>query len=402
MTDVEELRALQRKAYGPEGGLTGAEASRLDVLQERVRLSSAGSAVAAEPRDPVAGTDGPPVEDRGRTQVVPVRSADIASPVPSRSGSDPSDPAPDADGAAAGSSGSAGWRSRPLREQWRLALGAAAVLLAVGVGAGWMLFAPHSGGIPLTAEQEERGRDFADAGDFDPGTLRAVGRDEDAVAWYGTKKDGELACLLLDVGGVSDTECVTAADVQPFALSTSVMAPVGTTDDGGEPTSVSAYVALSTDGQPMVGIHRWTAASTVLSGFAGDERDRAEELVADGYVGNLSIIGSFADGPVWLAERFTDESEPETCLIVDGADRATQCAPSETARQDGISVVAVDGGRDPSRATVLTLSYTQTQVPYLTIAENVETTAIRVEGDRLDVGGEHGDPIEVRSDDPDN
>jgi hypothetical protein len=379
MTDVDELRALQRKAYGPGGGLSAAEASRLDALQERARLDDAPAGASEDAGMPHDGDVEAVGDDPAETEAT--------------------EEEPEATGEPAAAAPSA---RQVLSGQWRVLLVAAIVVLGVGLGAGWMLFAPRPSGIELTEEQRERGHTFADSEDFDSGTLRAVGRDEDAVAWYGTKRDGQLVCLLLDVGGIADTECVTAEDVQPFALSTSVMAPTPATDEetDHEPTSVSAYLALSTEGLPMVGIHRWTAANSMLTGFAGEDRDRAEELLEEGYVASLSIIGLFGDQPVWLAERYTADTEPETCLIVDGADRVTQCAPSASAREDGISVVAIDGGRDPSRATVLTLAFTESQAPYLTITENVETTAIRIEGDRLEVGGEQGDPIEVRSDDP--
>lgn len=261
--DAAELRALQRKAYGQGGELTDAEAERLRDLENPSRSSE---------REDAARTPSP----RQITEAT-------------ASGSGTASGSPESARAPAGNRPPEGAIERPRPRRWVAAAAAASVLLfALGVGAGWVLFAPGSGGTALTAEQQ---RDLA------------------------------------------------AADSSP------------------------------------------------------EERERLQELFDEGFEAGASVIGYFAAEPVWLAQHAAGASF-QTCLIIDGAGR-TECGPEQVVQDLGLRAAITDPV-DPERAWVVEVGFTRADTPYLTIVGNAEVPRGMVEpGERIELGGEHGDPIEV-------
>lgn len=422
--DAVELRALQARAYGRGGALSAAEAERLQQLQDAAR-SAVAQARVSEDTTPSFGPE--PTSDEalsGEASTVETPSESetgidaTASASPAASPSTPvgedADPEPTALDAgeprdsASGATDAALSPARRALSTLRAHGRAAAILtgaaLAVGLGVGWAVFSPPSDDITLTAAQQDRQRELVDDGDYDPGSVRAVGKKDDALAWYGTKDDGELRCLTLDAGDLTDTQCQPADDENVRLQAFVWTQPMAAEERGSmEQENVIASLQFATSGEPMVAIERWSSTSSFLDQFSGDERTRAQELYDEGYNLNLSIVGTFRDEPVWVADSYTDRVEPETCLIVDGAQAQTSCGPTDALGSDGLSVVIADEGA--SRADVVTLARTSTGVPYLTIERDVEVTSITVgDGTRAEVGGERGDPIEIRisSDDPDS
>jgi hypothetical protein len=351
-SDADELRMLQRQAYGRDGGLTDAEAARLRELERRDAVASIDA--AGEPPAPEAA--------------VPASAhlADVVPPVDDTSDDAPTGPEP--------TTSRLKTAMRELRRHWRFAVVASVLLLGIGVGAGWALFGHDREAISLTAEQQQRRLELYDTGDYDEGSLRPVGQDDEgAVVWYGTKIDGEQQCLVLDVGEESGQQCAPRDDSSMFSLSTSVTVP-GIADPASEVVSdigVSAFLLISTTGEPMVAIQRWEQTSdNLVQQFTGVERTRAEELTADGTAWNLSIIGYFRDEPVWLINGDGDNSM-QTCLVVDAAGGERQCLRTEAAIKDGISaVVFVDDGADGSEAWTIQVAYTVSQTPYLVITRD--------------------------------
>ncbi|WP_314645983.1 hypothetical protein [uncultured Microbacterium sp.] len=428
--DAVELRALQARAYGRGGALSAAEAARLQQLQDAARsaavhaseaagaVPSPGRASESDAAPPSAGA--PAVEiASGRDEASVAGTASASSAVspsePEGAGEEPDAAAhptgtdaggvPDTATEATGAETSPARRAlSTLRAHGRAAAILTGAALAVGLGVGWAVFSPPSDDIALTAAQQERQRELVDDGDYDPGSVRAVGKKDDALAWYGTKDDGELRCLTLDAGDLTDTQCQPVDDGAPFLQAFVWTQPVAFEERGStEQENVVASLQLSTSGEPMVSIEFWSSTSAVLDQFSGDERTRAQELYDEGYTLNLSIVGSFRDEPVWTADTYTDRVEQETCLIVDGAQAQTSCGPTDALGSDGLSVVIADEGA--SRADTVTLARTSSGVPYLTIERNVEVTSTTVvDGTRAEVGGERGDPIEIgiSSDDPDS
>lgn len=360
MNDSAELRELQRKAYGREGGLSRSEAARLRELQENHESASAGAERAFAVEEAAATPD-----DDGIIAALGFGTATAATVDPEPDPIiDVLDPTVDPKRSTAAPS----IRSA-LRTHWLAGALAGVMLLVLGLGVGWALFAPHGRGIPLTAAQHERQRDLAEKGDFDPGTLIGVGQDDDALVWYGTKNDGELACIVVDAGDLSETQCQGASELGPFGLNASVMLPPEENTEG-EPfdfSTVNGTLMFSTAGEPMAVIQRWTSTDSMLGQFTGDDRTRAEELLEQDLLANLNIVGYFREAPVWVANRWTNDNEPDTCIIVDGADAEQQCVPMSDALDGGVTVLVFDEGSTAS-ASAITVAYTANQTPYLTIA----------------------------------
>lgn len=358
-TEAEELRALQRKAYGRGGLLTAAESRRLRVLDDARRSHAA----AASPEQPETG-GGAGSTTRGQTEPAtePDRetpaantaseAADVSSAVLTQHApvvqASPRQPTPA--------------RAAAPRRVGVALVTAIAVMLALGVGIGWGLFAPRGGGIPLTAEQQQRlGELVTEA--FDPGTVRAVAQEGDALVWYATKDEGSAACLVLDVGVQSQTNCL-AAEESGRGLSASLSLPGETGSD-----TIQATMLLSTTGEPLVAIQRWGGLDALLAQFPEDVRDRAESLTTQGFELGISLVGVFRDAPVWLGDRVSEQGATERCLIVDAAGPIV-CKGFETAFAEGLGVdlVFVDPSGEEEALTALDLQFTNQQTPYLTVS----------------------------------
>lgn len=380
-TDPDELRMLQRKAYGRDGGLTDAEARRLLELEhgrqevpdeplERPPVEVGIDAVLSDVRTGGNGASGPAEVAAEDTEMEDAGTEGTEPPKPSI--------------------------TAVLLHPWWLIAAASAVLVAIGAGAGWALFGQRDGAVLLSADQQERRSELYDEGGYDAGSLRAVGQDEGALVWYATKDGGELDCLVIDIAQASSEAC-QEADTAPFGLSASVMVPPNAGSDaesGVAPgASVNAYLMFSTTGDPMVAIQRWSPDLAMISAFRGAERDRATELVAQGFNAGLLIVGEFESEPVWLGTRFPEgDSFVEYCMIVDGVDGRTVCSADIDAAGRGVST-DIEGTVDGVPTSWnLRIQNTESRTPYLTIAQ---TISMLDPGDRARVGGEQGDPIDI-------
>lgn len=389
-SDVVELRALQAKAYGRDGALTEAEAARLRGLE---------SARTAVPEvDGVAPDDGrhpDSVDDAGMADASP----------PEETATPPGDVAADVDE----EHHSPGLRSTA-RQHWKLVAAMSVALLVIGVGAGWALFGRAADGVALSAEQQERRAELQADGEFDPGSVRAIGEDDDALVWYATKDDGKKICLTLDTAQKSARQCQPAEDLENgngIGVNLTTESP-----DGGTPEQLWASAARSMSGEILAIIQRWdTGGQDWLAQFAADERARAEELLEQGFEQySFSIVGYFRDEPVWYGQR-VDDGTPKDCLLVDAIGEI-QCVESELAQSSeqalGIGGVTVEDGVTASSWDI-TLAFTSTSTPYLVITGDVpadqtaQPGASVKPGETLELGGEYQDPIQVEipSDDAD-
>lgn len=365
MSTDDELRDLQRRAYGRAGALTREEAGRLRELQQSRRTNiGKPSAPLREMVDAVPHTTAPtPGSDR----------PDDGEP--KRGESRGFGSAKEADAAETARTDAREPVETPgmatvLRRHWRSVMVSSMLLLALGTGIGWALFAPPSDAVALTAEQQERRALLEDESDFDPGTLGAAGKDDDsgAIVWLGTKGEGDLTCAVVDVDVATQSQCQRTSDFEDLGINVSVMLPGENVDEVTAVfTSLNAYVFLASDGRPGTAFQRWDSSSSILARFTGDERTRAEELVAQGFEMNLSVVGYFRDEPVWMANRYGETVEPETCLIVDAAQLDAVCLPSTTAIDVGLSTFVSDDGSGSGAGSSLTLAFTAGQTPYLTI-----------------------------------
>ncbi|WP_217183008.1 hypothetical protein [Streptomyces sp. AC495_CC817] len=397
--DTAELRALQARAYGRDGGLTDAEARRLreleDARTEGVGVTQAAPDRVEESAKPLADAE---AEAEARS-APPTQAAPGAHPPggPAPQPADAAEPAPLTEARVPS-------LRDVVRARWRLVAAASALLVAIGVGAGWALFAPRSHEIPLTEAEVERRAELYETGKYDDGSLRIVARDDDAVVWFATRSgEPDLQCVVLDVGDLSNGNCVDLDAATQMGLNASVSRPVE--DDGeGRVTggeSVSAYGMLSLSGEPMIAIQRWNYEDTLLGQFEEDDRPRAQELIDDGYSPNLSIIGSYHEKPVWLAERLDDSGTVMRCLVVDDGG-ATACGPDAEVVESGLTLAIVD---DDGIPTTLEARFTgQWRTPYLTITGATEASRYVIGPDgTIEFGVENGDPIIVEApvDDPD-
>ncbi|QYM65271.1 hypothetical protein [Microbacterium sp. Se5.02b] len=272
---------------------------------------------------------------------------------------------------------------------------AAAVVLAIGVGAGWALFSPRTASLPLTDAQQQR-RVALVAEEYDAGSVRAIAQTADALAWYATRGDGESVCLILDVGDQSQADC-RPPEERERGLMASLPLPLPA-DDGEDPGGsefVQATMFLTETGEPMVGMQRWGVQSGVIDQFEGAERDRAGALVEEGYEMGLSIVGYFRGAPVWLGDRVSEQGSTERCLIVD-AGGAIACESFQQALSSGLDVhvVEVDPTGGVVAASVLDLRFTTQQTPYLTVDADASADEA-APGDSLIIQVPPGDPIEV-------
>lgn len=373
--EAEERRALQRKAYGRSGALTEAESQRLRALEDARRSDFVTEPALPAATERIAGETPPDAPQE--PVVVTAEPDEPAAPIPDA-------PAPPDS------------LSRALRRRATAVLAASVVLLAIGIGAGWALFSPRIG-LPLTDEQQQRRAELA-AEAFDPGSVRAIAQDEQALVWYATQDDGDVRCLILDVGVQSQTDCLPSDEIT-FGLSASLPVPPaeGEEESAAAGDVVYATLLISTAGEPMVGIQRWGAGPALANQFSDAERTRAEALFAEGYELGLSVIGDFRGEPVWLADRLSSQGASVRCLIVDAWGSAS-CEPFETALQAGLGaqIVDVDSAGEVASISVLDLQFTAQQTPYLTITEAAGVTVV-APGDSVVIQSPPGDPIEVET-----
>lgn len=363
----DELRSLQQRAYGRGGGLTEAEAARLRELEDQGSASpTAAQEAGAAARDVrSAGEAGGPTGDVPETGGAEDERS--AAPRESEATERPAEralPRPHATGAV-----------EALRRHGKAAAAASALLLVIGIGAGWALFSPRQhDAVSLTADEVERKLELDEKSKFDEGSLRAVARDDDALVWFGTMRDGDQSCIVLDAAGQSQTGCSEAGDISLFGLTASISLPPeddATEDDFG--STISAYAMISTTGEPMVAVQRWNSDASMLEQFDEEERERVDALVKDeGFFPSVSLVGYIDDQPVWLADRLADAGKIEKCVIADALD-VIGCGESETVLEEGVSVGGIDTDGRPVDASV---QFTNWGTPYLTVTRAMETTTV--------------------------
>ncbi|MBO0982169.1 hypothetical protein IPV10_16585, partial [Microbacterium sp. SD291] len=328
--ETTELRALQTRAYGRGGGLTDAEAARLRELEDTasrradpvhaVPVGAGGSATATAVIEPAPPShDLTPPESRGH------------EPVPGR-------PSPPAEAVqpheAPLTASSVPTSRRPGR--WRAVIGGA-LIAVVGVGVGWLLFGdrgPQS--LALTDEQQGWQNQLLASAEYDAGSLRALAEEEGVVVWYATKKDAELACIILGDGENTRPSCTTAADIALQGLFGQFR-----TTEGESEREFSAQVLLDSEGDPAATVSSFLMSGEILEfRFATpEEEEAAAELSEAGFdTQSLWIIGRDGDVPLWTGVK---PATTEQCLIYDGSDPDPEmtCADTETLWQEGGSLV---------------------------------------------------------------
>ena len=263
--EKDELRSLQARAYGRHGGLTDADLERLHELESSRAVRSGASRPSAEER---RRTDAGPLE-------VFVEADERPDPAERADSVDDSD-----DSEQEGTAPERASRGRALRRHWRGLVAGAAVIAVAGIGIGGMLFGDRGApAVELTPEQQEWQNELLATAEYDPGSLRAVGEEEGVVAWYATKKDGELVCVILSDGRNTRPSCTTAAGIAVQGLNGQFRTPAGEAE-----RLVDAHVQLDAEGDPAV-----TLSSQLLNGevsvfptYSPEEEETAATLAASG------------------------------------------------------------------------------------------------------------------------
>lgn len=386
--NAAELRALQLKAYGRDGGLTDADALRLREL-EATRESTPAATAA-----PDAAVPETTAVESSRAESTDVPVAEEAADDDTANGAGASEPTGDVQ------AGETTALRAALRQHWKAIAAASAVLLVVGLAAGWALFG-RAGGVDLTAAQQERRAELQADGGYDAGSLRAIGREEDVLVWHATKEDGEMVCLILDTPQDSATQCQRSEDAQNGSgVGVSVNLD---SVEGEDAEQIWASAVRTTEGELVAIIQRWPSSQNDwLSQFAGEERVRAEELLEDGFQDySFSVVGYFQDAPIWYGQRLVGATG-EDCLVVDAID-GIACGPLGEAQSSGLSLggITADVSGSVEESWSITLAFTSNQTPYLVIAGDVSAAdtaqpGVTVRpGETLELGGEYQDPIQV-------
>lgn len=335
--ELEELRALQARAYGRAAALSADDAVRLRELEERrvarapempedAAVEMTGSALR-EP-DPLAGED-----DDARATAAPVDEAD--APLDDTDTDTEADTDTDADEDADVP------RSAPplrvlLRRHWRPAAIAAVAVLLIGVGVGWLAFArPATAPVALTAEQQGWQDDLVSSGVYDAGSVRALAVEEGAGIWVATTDDGARSCLILSTGDVTQPSC----DRRETVLQTGLYGSIAVENADEQRRQVSVQMLFTAVGEPAVAVSSYDYDPSIggITYANEQESNTAERLVDEGFDANsLWVVGYDGDVPVWTGTQTASQNQ---CLIHDGstADAPVICADPETMQDQATS-----------------------------------------------------------------
>lgn len=329
--EQEELRSLQARAYGRDAVLTPAEADRLRELDDRrFAVRVAGAAADGSARPPESSTEESAVPEgtveQGR------RTAVIDAPADEFRSAD--------DGAAEESSTPAGGALRAtVRAHWRPLALAAAFVLVVGLGIGWLAFGRSGGTAPveLTAEQQEWQNTLLSGGRYDPGSIRALAVEEGAVIWTATMDENARTCLILGTGDVTMPQC----DPTETAVVTGISGSITVDGEGDLQRQLSVQMLFTAAGDAAVAVSSYDYDPS-FSGitYANDqESETAKRLADEGFDTNsLWVVGYDGDVPVWTAVKVDAQTQ---CLIYDGstAEAPIACADPETMQDQASSLV---------------------------------------------------------------
>lgn len=366
-----ELLMLQAKAYGRGGGMTAAELARLQELERPAlapKVATSGSTGAGHVQ-PVA-------EPSQLVDVVPDSD-------PSASDEDEGDELADA------------VQKRQPRHPLVYILGAAAVALMLGIGAGWLVFGRDAGpAIPVTAEQQMRGEQLAEEANLDPGTITPMAED-DVLVWMGTRDEGEVTCMIIDDGEHDAPSCAPTESVLETGLY-GMLARDASDSSQNATEVISASLGFVRAGEPIVMIQGgWTMSSggDFLDQFADpDQRATAERLLDEGFDEWSPMLAAYdGDTQIWIGTR---EFGEQACLFYGGEpDVPSACAPMEIARTTGVKVMMPHPVGEPPSGISVTLRYTGQMTPSIVISHDSDASEVTV-------GPGSSDPIEFTFEDP--
>jgi len=254
-----------------------------------------------------------------------------------------------------------------LRDRWRAIAVIAAMMLVLGVGAGWMLFERRGvAAIELSAEQQAWQNGILAEGDYDPGSLRAVEEAAGVVVWIATRNGGEQTCLIMSAGERPAPFCRRGEEAHDQGLfgNYSVVRNDIRID-------ITVQVLFTDDGEPAIQTSQYTVDPSSSAGmvYATDEETRiAANLSELGYEPNsIWVAGYDGDVPIWTATLVETQ---EMCLIYDGSapDPLTACQDPSDLVPGGESITL--SIVDPATGAVTEIDYAASGPQYLVITRN--------------------------------
>jgi len=354
--EQEELRSLQARAYGRDAVLTPTEADRLRELDDRrFAVRAAGSAADGSAGPPETSAEESTLEGstlegstlEGSTVQESTLEGSTVGPgrrttvIDAPEDGERADAGGTADEGAAeeSSTSTAGALRATVRAYWRPLALAAAFVLVVGLGIGWLAFGRSGGSAPveLTAEQQEWQNTLLSGGRYDPGSIRALAVEEGAVVWTATMDENARTCLILGTGDVTMPQC----DLTETAVVTGISGSITVDGEGDLQRQLSVQMLFTAAGDAAVAVSSYDYDPS-FSGitYANDQESRTAERLADeGFDTNsLWVVGYDGDVPVWTAVKVDAQTQ---CLIYDGstAEAPIACADPETMQDQASSLV---------------------------------------------------------------
>lgn len=332
--ELAEMRALQGRAYGRDGELSAGEAARLDELQasvpERRETAHADRRMSSGPEHVAT----PALEIPGSRTAGPEPAATEAD-TPGSASVEPAEGAEEA--------GPPAFALSSIRLLWRPLTLAAVMVLAVGVGIGWLAFGRVvTPSIALSPEQQEWQTALLAEGVYDSGSVRAVAAEDGVVVWTATQDERENTCIILSDGERTRPNCQPTEVVEEDGIFGQLLVEISA--DVRREVMASLFFAPS--GEPFVRMDSWDQMPGTSSiTYASEEETRiAAGLAEDGYDPNsIWVAGYDGDVPVWTATVIDSQAQ---CLIYDGSSESSPrvCADAQTMmdQESGLVLNVVD------------------------------------------------------------
>ncbi|WEK62335.1 MAG: hypothetical protein P0Y60_06150 [Candidatus Microbacterium colombiense] len=347
--DLAEMRALQARAYGRDGGLDAAEASRLRDLMRR-----AARPVRPEPAAPTVPRSAGDLPNIGGSAPDTVRSSadlrgsddvatDVSVDVPTAEVAEPT-------------------RFRHvLLRRWRTLLLGVVVTLVLGIGLGWMLFAPAGAeAVVLTPAQQEWQAELVADDDYDHGSVRPIAVEAGVVLWFATQSDGKRLCLVMGNGTRNNATCDRDEIVRESGLYGTMVV-----EHAEGQTEVSGQLILTRGGEPAVIVSSYENGPLGnVPTYDTDDDERFAALLVDQGFDQNSVwpVGRDGDNPIWTGAR---PDEGTQCLIYGSTSEVLDMRCESSLDSGGLWVEHVD---DKTRQkTRVDWSWTTNYGPTLTI-----------------------------------
>lgn len=383
--EIAELRDLQRRAYGPGGGLPAQDAARLRELEtQRVASDRRGRTAvpSAESRPPslAALRHSDSLRSPAALRLAP-RSLSEDRSDETKGAQDPPVEAREPDEAPS----PRGIRAL-LRRTW-VPYAAAGLALVAGFGIGFAVFDREAvPSIALSGADAATQAELEESGAYDAGSIVPIAEEHGALIWRATQEEGARRCLIAASEVQTTNTCLTEAEYEQSGsvLSVSVELP-----DGGDEEYDYLNIALvrAIDGRLAVVAQPWSDGGwDWRSQYTEDELAVIDRLEAEGYDGEtLQLVGYDGETPVWWEYRGDEE-----CVIVSSPE-----GTEEACGEAGGGPVVLELPDPGGMVTGYAVTSSTVRGPVLTIYRGAGSVLFDVESGEIvevDIDDRTGDP----------